>query len=559
MVLTDEPTASHFNAPRRNIVPAKHTGPSTTTTGRIEGSRAHVVNQDSHSRSADSSRLTSAQAKTIPPGSHRSGSRIVDYPISAQHQAAKSIVDMPALSVSESHAVRPAPSTTAWNQGSKNLVSITAGKSRAGTSKAIRPIPVSRSSAHAGDNHPASTATEPTRTAARRIELPARANGIVSTQTKAPLSARATLSTSSCARPAASTAKSITHTTDKPTTKTRAPITRPSKQPTHHRSECPKPLPAVKNSTHAVTTLHPSSDSSDTGLQNRERTASSRGSNLTRPTASQLAKAQASVANKAQAPVTKPPVPRTTKSIEPPPVKKGAQMRAQPAQGFKPHKSELKLTANECCNDADGLTIPEMVPLPPSPGRGISPTSVELPPSPELAKSRETTLLLRKTLAKPLEPRFPVNETAGENDQISPTTAPEVIVGLSEITPSAASEELTPTQQVAWTDTATFRTPISSLFAQIQQGFMFTPASPLSPPHPVHTNAFGSWDAPACLPGTAPAQETQSQTEPSMLHLNLEPTMQGSAPEEFICNDHSMDQLHRELLGDLDTNRIETA
>ncbi|GBE80961.1 clasp N terminal-domain-containing protein [Sparassis latifolia] len=99
-------------------------------------------------------------------------------------------------------------------------------------------------------------------------------------------------------------------------------------------------------------------------------------------------------------------------------------------------------------------TLPEETPLPPSPIEAKNPTSVPLPPSPTLRPFAERTPTRATIVEKTPTPILFVEET------ITPQRQPN------------ANDVLSNAEQ----------TPISALVASIEQGFLFTPGAPLSPP-----------------------------------------------------------------------------
>lgn len=131
------------------------------------------------------------------------------------------------------------------------------------------------------------------------------------------------------------------------------------------------------------------------------------------------------------------------------------------------------------------------VPLPPSPGRKTGPTEVPLPPS-------------RPASPPPLQAQDA--ETPNEAEEINDAEAKEIEEVEDEIEVESEAEEesasLPPLVHAATTprhpvitsiDAADVgKTPISSLVAAIQRGFLATPASPLSPPS-VYGQAGEPW------------------------------------------------------------------
>ncbi|KZP34547.1 hypothetical protein FIBSPDRAFT_942658 [Athelia psychrophila] len=112
------------------------------------------------------------------------------------------------------------------------------------------------------------------------------------------------------------------------------------------------------------------------------------------------------------------------------------------------------------------ITTPAEVPLPPSP----SPDVQELPPLP-LSPAANRTAEVEAATDQPLPPSpvAPASPLAEVMD-VDARAVPKIQI------PS----ESTPTGQSAFPAPAA--TPISSLLTSIQQGFLFTPCSPLSPP-----------------------------------------------------------------------------
>ncbi|KIM78968.1 hypothetical protein PILCRDRAFT_824098 [Piloderma croceum F 1598] len=117
-----------------------------------------------------------------------------------------------------------------------------------------------------------------------------------------------------------------------------------------------------------------------------------------------------------------------------------------------------------------GKTAPTDIPLPPSPKHEKTPTSVPLPASPKPPKNEQETEGCVGDVEGVLVP-------AMDEDKAVPTCAQVPAVPfIPDIKEPADS---TPTRMPIG---APAGTPISTLLTSIQQGFLFTPCSPLSPP-----------------------------------------------------------------------------
>jgi hypothetical protein len=147
-------------------------------------------------------------------------------------------------------------------------------------------------------------------------------------------------------------------------------------------------------------------------------------------------------------------------------VTKGLSVRAK-AQGTK-----LAL-----CLKTTGKVAPKDIPLPPSPKRQKKPTSVPLPPSPKPPKADEKAGEVPKEVegvsVPAMEEAPPIRHVEGPTNELVP--AVPFFPGIQEPVESTP----TPSQKHLAGPTGT---PISTLLTSIQQGFLFTPCSPLSPP-----------------------------------------------------------------------------
>jgi hypothetical protein len=148
-----------------------------------------------------------------------------------------------------------------------------------------------------------------------------------------------------------------------------------------------------------------------------------------------------------------------------------------------------------------GKTAPTNIPLPPSPKREKTPTSVPLPASPKPPKNEQEVEGCVGDVEGVLVP-------AMDEDKEVPTCAQVPAVPfISDIKEPADS---TPTRMPIG---APAGTPISTLLTTIQQGFLFTPCSPLSPPQtylPLTANDAAEMDSPT------PTFTRPGETEPHL-------------------------------------------
>lgn len=245
----------------------------------------------------------------------------------------------------------------------------------------------------------------------------------------------------------------------------------------------------------------------------------SKAGGATQPTFAQLARAKAAVAeqkSKNAKPVwgggrSAPSKPAAQVSTT-----KGLSIQDK-AQGTRP-ASRTKVASK---------VVPEAIPLPPSPGCGTTPASVQLPLSPcstvsidEKADSAvtpedEEEPLATVDAAESIPSQHP--HDAAETNATSPLdsaqfTIPDILQETTEVTPTPAQISLAPFPN----------TPISNLLTSIQQGFLFTPCSPLSPPqsyiHKVKVIDDGAGNTPTPLPLSC---EVQDQNEGHVAHDHL--------------------------------------
>jgi hypothetical protein len=188
-----------------------------------------------------------------------------------------------------------------------------------------------------------------------------------------------------------------------------------------------------------------------------------------------------------------------------------------------------------------GKAAPMDTPLPPSPKREKTPTSVPLPASPEPPKNEQEVEGCVEDVEGVLVP-------AMDEDREVPTCAQ--VPGAAFISDFKEPADSTPTRMPI---SAPAGTPISTLLTSIQQGFLFTPCSPLSPPQtylPLTANDAAEIDSPTPMftrPGEIQLPVSDHLTTPADGDLDKQIPELMPALEEAKAS-RNRDEIERQVL-----------
>jgi hypothetical protein len=203
--------------------------------------------------------------------------------------------------------------------------------------------------------------------------------------------------------------------------------------------------------------------------------------------------------------VTHPTLPSTTK-IKTSPSRKVKQTRAVPAAKpiwGRPALRGTKPTRGKCPLNQETTTRPEQAPQPPVKAeasslltlasRSTTPAAFELPPSPATSQPMSSVDDAHDDVDErdALGTEHPTVEDVATFADVEESEMESAVLNASNnnnatetglIGHSAAELPSTPSMGVSANFTLATKTPISALLSSIQQGFEFSPSSPLSPP-----------------------------------------------------------------------------
>ncbi|KAL0947112.1 hypothetical protein HGRIS_013247 [Hohenbuehelia grisea] len=247
-----------------------------------------------------------------------------------------------------------------------------------------------------------------------------------------------------------------------------------------------------------VSGLPKTGDTKRTTEQTRSvHAAEVKGKGLTQPTLAQLARMKPPVERKATAATAKSAKPSWGMGAAP---KKPATVTTAKTVAKPPLNSAKSVSSKASSQTAPGVrskppsrvATPALVPLPASPTpcdqlEGAQEVDVKAPaliplpisPDPEVAEPVEETEAT--VVAEPC----PVDDAPGDDSEatnLPVETADSAQITLTPDTPGCEPEYSTPQATRPALALSQEKTPISALLSSIQQGFLMTPATPLSPP-----------------------------------------------------------------------------
>lgn len=255
---------------------------------------------------------------------------------------------------------------------------------------------------------------------------------------------------------------------------------------------------------------------------------------VTQPTLAQLSRAKATVAD------------RKDNTIKP------VWGRPAPSKGTSVTKSlaiKSKVQAVKALTHPVN-TAPESVPLPPSPKREKTSTSTPLPrsPTPPASDEKEEEISLTDASNHVCQP-VALSTVVTDDDTTSTPSIIPAVLEPTESTPTLAHSR----------PAAPAVTPISTLLSSIQQGFLFTPCSPLSPPQsylPLTSNGDDDMDSPT--PSARPAEVNFHQHPAGyfMRDLSVMPADENiSDTITALENAKAVDDGTRQALSDVEVNQ----